>query len=64
MAVPGPWRVDRTSEDCFCVRDANGIQLAAVYCPDDLQKFAYSHSHLNAEEARKIANGIARRPNP
>jgi hypothetical protein len=22
---PAPWRVERTSEDCFCVRDANGI---------------------------------------
>jgi hypothetical protein len=59
---PAPWRVERPSEDCFCVRDANGIQLAAVYCRDDLQKFAYSHSHLSAEEARKIANGIARLP--
>jgi hypothetical protein len=59
---PAPWRVERTGEECFCVRDANGVELAIVHCRDDLQKYTYSHSHLSAEEARRIAKAIARLP--
>ncbi|MEH2480169.1 hypothetical protein V1282_003526 [Nitrobacteraceae bacterium AZCC 2146] len=59
---PPPWRVERDGEDCFRVVDANGVGLASVYCRDDLQKWSFSHSHLSSDEARRIANAIARLP--
>jgi hypothetical protein len=61
---PAPWRVERSSNDCYCVRDANGVTLAAVYCRDDLHqmKWADYNSHLTSDEARRIATAIARIP--
>jgi hypothetical protein len=46
------------------VRDANGICLAHVYARDDLHRlrFGQYHEHLTSDEARRIANGIARLP--
>ena len=59
---PPPWRVEQVGADCFEVRDANGFRLAAVHCRDDLQKWSFGHSHLTSDEARRIANAIARLP--
>jgi hypothetical protein len=59
---PPPWRVERATADVFCVRDANGVRLASVHCRDDLQKWSFGHDHLTSDEARRIANAIARIP--
>jgi hypothetical protein len=58
---PPPWRVDQ-SNDCFRVFDANGVALAVVFCRDDLQRWSFGHGHLTSDEARRIANAIARLP--
>jgi len=50
-----PWRLERQAEESFVVKDANGLSLAAIYCRDDLQKWSYGQSHLNSDEARRIA---------
>jgi hypothetical protein len=57
---PPPWRVQTVGEDCLHVVDANGIVLAVVFCRDDLQKWSFGHKHLTSDEARRIANAIAR----
>jgi hypothetical protein len=54
-----PWRVDQ-GNDCFRVFDANGVALAVVFCRDDLNGWSFSHGHLTSDEARRIANAIAR----
>jgi hypothetical protein len=59
---PAPWRVEQIGEDCFHVVDANGIRLASIYCSDDLQKWSFGHDRLSSDEARRIANAIARLP--
>jgi hypothetical protein len=59
---PAPWHVQKVSEDCFHVLDANGILVAAVFCRDDLQKWSFGHSRLTSDEARRIANAIVRLP--
>jgi hypothetical protein len=59
---PPPWRVEQPHADCYEVRDANGLRLALVYFRDDLQKWSFGHSHLNSDEARRIAKAIARLP--
>jgi hypothetical protein len=59
---PSPWRVEQPHADCYEVRDANGLRLALVYFRDDLQKWSFGHSHLNSDEARRIAKAIARLP--
>jgi hypothetical protein len=61
---PPPWRVERASEDCYCVLDANGMTLAAIYCRDDLHRAQCDDytSHLTSDEARRIATAIARIP--
>jgi hypothetical protein len=59
---PPPWRVEHESADVFSVRDANGFPLAFVHCRDDLQKWSFGHDHLTSDEARRIANAIARLP--
>jgi hypothetical protein len=59
---PPPWRVERAGSDCFEIRDANGFKVASVNCRDDLQKWSFGHSHLTSDEARRIANAIARLP--
>jgi hypothetical protein len=58
---PPPWRVEQAGE-CYEVRDANGFRLAIVNCRDDLQKWSFGPSHLTSDEARRIANAIARLP--
>jgi hypothetical protein len=59
---PPPWTVRRADADTFVIADANGIPVAYVPCRDDLQGVRYAHSRLTADEARRIANGIARLP--
>jgi hypothetical protein len=59
---PPPWRVDQTSEDAYCVRDANGVRLASIYHRNDLQKWSFGSEHLTSDEARRIAKAIARIP--
>lgn len=59
---PAPWSAYRESADCFSVRDASGFQLLRIYCRDDLQKYTHGHTHLNSEEARRIACAIAMIP--
>ena len=46
------------------MRDANGIRLAHIYARDDLHQsqFGQHLEHLTTDEARRIANGIARLP--
>jgi len=58
---PPPWPVEKT-EDGYVVRDANGVALAWVYCRDDLQRFSFDSGKLTSDEARRIANAIARLP--
>jgi hypothetical protein len=59
---PPPWRVEQAGADCYEIRDANGSRLATVHCRDDLQKWSFGHRHLTSDEARRIANAIARLP--
>lgn len=59
---PPPWTVQRSNADTFVVNDANGVPLALVPCRDDLQAIRYAHNRLTSDEARRIANGIARLP--
>ena len=33
-----------------------------MHCRDDLEKWSFGHSHLTSDEARCIANAIARLP--
>jgi hypothetical protein len=54
--------VRRTDPDTFVVADANGIPLVYVLCRDDLRGIRYAHIHLTSDEARCIANGVARLP--
>jgi hypothetical protein len=59
---PPAWRVERVGDDCLRVLDANGVVLATVLCRDDLQNWSFGHSYLTSDEARRIANAIARLP--
>ncbi len=61
---PRPWRVDRASKDAFEVKDANGITVAWIYCRDHLHEtqFGTYWLHLTSDEARRIANAVARLP--
>jgi hypothetical protein len=60
---PPPWRTERNQHG-FVVLDANGLQLASVYCRDDLHENRWDDykKHLTSDEARRIAKGIARLP--
>ncbi|MHC4049186.1 hypothetical protein [Bradyrhizobium sp. 25ACV] len=42
--------MDRLHPDSFVVKDANGIMVATVHCPDDLQKWSFGHSKLTSED--------------
>lgn len=44
------------------MRDASGFVLPRIYCCDDLQKYTHGHTHLNSEEARRIASAVAMIP--
>lgn len=59
---PAPWRLERQAEESFLVKDANGVNLATIYCRDDLQKWSYGHGHLTSDEAWRIAKAITRIP--
>jgi hypothetical protein len=61
---PPPWTVHRDDSGPFVVSDAKGVPLAYVHCRDgdDLQGVRFAHNHLTSDEARRIANGIARLP--
>jgi hypothetical protein len=58
---PPPWPVEKT-ESSFIVRDANGVRLAVIDYWDGLGRWTYAGKHLSQDEARRIANAIARLP--
>jgi hypothetical protein len=58
----GPVHIHRDAGGPFVVSEAKGVALAYVHCRDDLQGIDFAHNHLTSEEARRIANGIARLP--
>jgi hypothetical protein len=60
---PPPWRAVAT-EHGYVVTDANGMTLVNIYSRDDLHavRWSYAREHLTADEARRIAKGIARLP--
>jgi hypothetical protein len=59
---PPPWTTVRASADSYQVRDANGVVLAWIFCRDDETRYSFGASKLTSDEARRIANGIARLP--
>jgi hypothetical protein len=59
---PPPWSVELVGTDCYEIRDASGLRLASVHCRDDLQQWSFGHDRLTSDEARRIANAIARIP--
>jgi len=59
---PPPWRVEQVGDDSLRVLDSNGVVLATVFFRDDLQKWSFGHRYLASDEARRIANAIARLP--
>jgi hypothetical protein len=57
-----PWRVTEHSEqECYSVEDANSQNIAYIYFAEDPAR-RRSLGRLTKDEARKIANGIARLP--
>lgn len=58
---PPPWRVEEEAE-AFAVYDANGVRLATIGFRNDVHKWTWTHGYLTADEARRIAKGIARLP--
>jgi hypothetical protein len=59
---PPPWTTVWESADCYQVRDANDVTLAWIFCRDDETRYSFGASKLTSDEARRIANGIARLP--
>lgn len=58
---PPPWRIEEGPES-LTVIDANGMQLATIRYRNDVREFSWTHGYLTADEARRIAKGIARLP--
>lgn len=59
---PAPWRVE-TIEGGFVVKDASGFTLSYVYTPSNYADLGTAAAgHLAPDEARRIANAIARLP--
>lgn len=59
---PKPWTVVENTES-FEVQDANGYPLAYLYFEDDFKRnWAVIKGRLTKDEARRIANAIARLP--
>jgi hypothetical protein len=56
--LPAPWRVDNTSTESFCIRDAKGQALAYVYYEDETGR-RMAMGRLTKDEARRIAANIA-----
>jgi hypothetical protein len=61
MALPPPWRVDDTSTESFCIRDAKGQALSFVYFEDETGRRT-AMGRLTRDEARRIALNIAKLP--
>jgi hypothetical protein len=59
---PAPWATVKVSSECYQVQDANGVTLAWIFCRDDETRFSVGASKLTSDEARRLANGIARLP--
>lgn len=59
---PPPWTPVKEAADTYVVRDANGVTVAWIFCRDDESRYSFGASKLTAEEARRIACGIARLP--
>ncbi len=61
---PPPWTAVRDGPDAYVVRDANGFRLVTIFCRDDIHSagWSFASEHLTADEARRIAKGIARLP--
>jgi hypothetical protein len=57
-----PWTVERSHEDAFVVKNANGWVLATIHCRDNLQKWSFGHSKLTSDEARKDRQGPSPHP--
>jgi hypothetical protein len=57
---PPPWSVEEHTES-FIVKDANGQNLAYVYCEDESQR-RLSMKRLTRDEAFLIAVNIAKLP--
>jgi hypothetical protein len=58
---PPPWTVEEYRGISYIVRDANNIAVAYVYFESEPGRRATAHL-MTKDEARKIANGIARLP--
>ena len=56
-----PWRIDETSTESFCIRDAKGQALAYVYYEDETGR-RMAMGRLTKDEARRIAVNIAKLP--
>ena len=56
-----PWRIDDTSTERFCIRDAKGQALAYVYYEDETGR-RMAMGRLTKDEARRIAVNIAKLP--
>jgi hypothetical protein len=59
---PPPWQVHLDDAGPFVISNAKGFPLAYVHCRNDLQDIGFAHNHLTPDEARRIANDIARLP--
>jgi hypothetical protein len=56
-----PWKIDDTSTESFCIRDAKGQALAYVYFEDENGR-RMAMGRLTRDEARRIAVNIAKLP--
>jgi hypothetical protein len=60
---PPPWNVHPDGGGPFVVSDAKGVPTGlGPIAANDLQGVLFAHNHLSSDEARRIANGIARFP--
>ncbi len=60
---PAPW-VMVEEEQCFRVKDANGLSVCCVPHREDLHQrpYQYADQFLTWDEARRIAKAISRLP--
>ena len=56
-----PWTFDEANHACFIVRDGNNFPVAYVYFESEPGRRAAAKL-MTKDEARKIANGIAKLP--
>ncbi|MEQ8822966.1 MAG: hypothetical protein RIC14_01185 [Filomicrobium sp.] len=57
---PPPWTAEQKRES-FIVKDATGLPICYLYY-EDLDERRWHTNRLTSDEARRIANGIARLP--